>query len=129
RVRTVASVLWPVACPFLIAGAVLIMALSLVEVPATVLISPQRPQMLTPLMMTWVHMLRYDAMIEASLLLMSAVGVLGVVVAGLAVVAMKKSPSPGLSRSTGRGITAVLAAWGVVLMTGCFDGAKPSAIW
>jgi DNA-binding beta-propeller fold protein YncE len=82
-VRTARSVLWPLAWPILAAAAVLVMALALTEVPATVLISPQRPPMLTPMLMTWVHMLRYDAMIEASLLLMFIVAVLGVSVAAL----------------------------------------------
>ena len=44
-----------------------------VEVPATVLLMPQNPQVLTPTLMTWVHMVRYDSMIEASLLMMGSV--------------------------------------------------------
>ena len=51
----------------------LVGALSLTEVPATVLLFPQNPQVLTPTLMTWVHMARFDPMIEASLLLMLAV--------------------------------------------------------
>ena len=35
-------------------------ALSLTEVPATVLLSPQNPQVLTPMLMTWVHSAHYD---------------------------------------------------------------------
>jgi hypothetical protein len=42
-------------------------------VPATVLIFPQHPQVLTPALMTWLHMARYDPMIEASLLMMAVV--------------------------------------------------------
>jgi hypothetical protein len=56
----------------------LVMILSLTEVPATVLISPQRPQPLIPMLMTWVHMLRYDAMIEGSLLICGMVIVLAI---------------------------------------------------
>jgi ABC-type Fe3+ transport system permease subunit len=48
-------------------------ALSMTEVPATVLLFPQHPQVLTPSLMTWVHMARYDPMIEASLLMMAVV--------------------------------------------------------
>src|SRR5205814_4827142 len=82
-VQTAAAVVWPLAWPILAAAGVLVMALSLTEVPATLLLSPQRPPVLTPMLMTWVHMLRYDPMIEASLLLMLMVGVLGLSVAGL----------------------------------------------
>jgi hypothetical protein len=65
------------ALPILAASGVLVMILSLSEVPATVLISPQRPQPLIPMLMTWVHMQRYDAMIEGSLLLCTMVAALG----------------------------------------------------
>ncbi len=73
RLRTAASVIWPAAWPTLLAGALLVGALSLTEVPATVLLMPQHPQVLTPKLMTWVHMSRYDPMIQASLLMMAAV--------------------------------------------------------
>ncbi|HEX3357935.1 MAG TPA: hypothetical protein VHS31_13265 [Tepidisphaeraceae bacterium] len=71
--RTAFSIIFPLAWPTLLAGGLLVGALSLTEVPATVLLMPQNPQVLTPLLMTWVHTLRYDPMIEASLLMMSAV--------------------------------------------------------
>lgn len=69
--RTTVSVIVPLAWPWLVASALLVAALSLTEVPATVLLSPQRPQPLTPFLMTWVHMSRYDPMLEASLLMMA----------------------------------------------------------
>jgi len=72
-VRTAWSVVWPLAWPALVAGGLLVGALSLTEVPATVLLFPQNPQVLTPTLMTWVHMARFDPMIEASLLMMIAV--------------------------------------------------------
>jgi ABC-type Fe3+ transport system permease subunit len=71
--RTALSVVWPLAWPTLLAGGLLVGALSMTEVPATVLIFPQNPQVLTPQLMTWVHMAQYDPMIEASLLLMAVV--------------------------------------------------------
>ncbi len=71
--RTARSLVWPLAWPTLLAGGLLVGALSLTEVPATVLLMPQNPQVLTPTLMTWVHMARYDPMIEASLLMMAAV--------------------------------------------------------
>jgi ABC-type Fe3+ transport system permease subunit len=70
---TAAYVIWPMAWPVLLAGGLMVGALSLTEVPATVLLMPQNPQVLTPTLMTWVHMVRYDAMIEASLLMMATV--------------------------------------------------------
>lgn len=86
-VRTAMAVVWPLAWPGLVAGALLVGALSLTEVPATVLLSPQHPQVLTPMLMSWVHMARYDPMIEASLLMMAmvllpAIGVVGLVALG-----------------------------------------------
>jgi ABC-type Fe3+ transport system permease subunit len=77
-IRTAMSVIWPIAWPTLVAGGLLVGALSLTEVPATVLIMPQQPQVLTPLLMTWVHTARYDPMIEASLLMMAMVLIPGV---------------------------------------------------
>lgn len=71
--RTALGVVWPLAWPTLLAGALLVGALSMTEVPATVLIFPQNPQVLTPQLMTWVHMAHFDPMIEASLLMMSIV--------------------------------------------------------
>ena len=71
--RTARSVVWPLAWPTLIAGGLLVGALSMTEVPATVLIFPEHPQVLTPHLMTWVHMAHYDSMIEASLLMMAIV--------------------------------------------------------
>jgi hypothetical protein len=44
---------------------------------------PQNPQVLTPTLMTWVHMARFDPMIEASLLMMA-----GVLVPSLAAVVL-----------------------------------------
>jgi iron(III) transport system permease protein len=81
--RTTLSVIWPIAWPTLLAGALLVGALSLTEVPATVLLMPQNPQVLTPTLMTWVHMARFDPMIEASLLMMA-----GVLVPSLAAVVL-----------------------------------------
>jgi iron(III) transport system permease protein len=71
--QTARRVVWPLAWPTLLAGGMLVGALSLTEVPATVLITPQHPQVLTPGLMTWVHRANYDAMIEASLLMMAVV--------------------------------------------------------
>jgi ABC-type Fe3+ transport system permease subunit len=71
--RTAIWVLWPLVWPSLLAAALLAGALSMTEVPATVLLQPQNPQVLTPMLMTWVHIIRYDPMIEASLLMMAMV--------------------------------------------------------
>jgi ABC-type Fe3+ transport system permease subunit len=71
--RAAWHVVWPLAAPLLVAGGLIVGALSMTEVPATVLLFPQNPQVLTPTLMTWVHMARYDPMIEASLLMMAVV--------------------------------------------------------
>lgn len=84
------SVVWPLAWPSLLAGAILVGALSLTEVPATVIISPQHPQVLTPQLMTWVHMQRFDPMIEASLLMIALVLVPAIFVIALAALGSRR---------------------------------------
>jgi ABC-type Fe3+ transport system permease subunit len=71
--QTARSVIWPLAWPVLLAGGLTVGALSMTEVPATVLLFPQNPQVLTPTLMTWVHMAQFDPMIEASLLMVAVV--------------------------------------------------------
>ncbi len=88
--RTAMHIVWPVAWPMLLAGALLAGALSLTEVPATVLLQPSNPQVLTPMLMTWVHMARYDPMIEASLLMMASIVVPWLVVVLLSVPAKRR---------------------------------------
>lgn len=83
------SIIWPLAWPMLLAGGLLVGALSLTEVPATVLLMPQNPQVMTPMLMTWVHNLHYNSMIEASLLMMAAVLVPAVGAVGLAAVGLR----------------------------------------
>lgn len=87
--RTARWVVWPIALPVLVASAVLVVILGMTEVPATVLLSPQRPQMLVPLLMGWIHMLRYDDMLEGSLLLMGMVLLLGLAFMGLMVAGVR----------------------------------------
>lgn len=97
--RAALQIIWPLAWPTLLAGALLVGALSLTEVPATVLLFPQRPQVLTPMLMTWVHMARFDPMIQASLLMMIAVLVPALAAFTLVWIA-KSTLTTRLSRST-----------------------------
>jgi ABC-type Fe3+ transport system permease subunit len=86
--RTACSVIWPLAWPILIAGALLVGALSLTEVPATVILFPMNPPVLTPRLMTWLHQRRSDDMIDASLLMMMMVllpAIVGILLAGLGI--------------------------------------------
>lgn len=79
--RQVATdIVLPIAWPILLASAVCVMTLAMTEVPATVLLSPMKPRMLIPIMMTWVHIARFDSMIEASLLMVCWAAVLSLVV-------------------------------------------------
>lgn len=82
-VRAAVYVVWPLAWPLLLASAVLVAVLSLTEVPATVLISPLRPEPVVPKLMAWVHILENDPMIEACLLLVSLTLALSALAAGL----------------------------------------------
>lgn len=69
-------ILLPASWRWHLIGGLCVFALSFGEIPAVMLLQPLEPQMLIPTLMTWVHLLRYDAMIEASLLLsMILVGV------------------------------------------------------
>jgi DNA-binding beta-propeller fold protein YncE/ABC-type spermidine/putrescine transport system permease subunit II len=114
--QTARSVIWPLAWPILGASAMFVMILSLSEVPATVLISPQRPQMLVPMLMTWVHMLRYDPMIKVSLLMAGMVLVLGAIAV--------------LLGWMGRRVTSFLALFLVAfILAGCGGGSKPEEVW
>lgn len=95
--RTSTGVVWPLAWPTLVAGGLLVGALSMTEVPATVLIFPQNPQVLTPMLMTWVHMARFDPMIEASLLMMAivllpAVGAVALTALGMRLYSLTRYP-------------------------------------
>lgn len=99
--RTARSIVWPLAWPTLIAGGLLVGALSMTEVPATVLIFPEHPQVLTPHLMTWVHMAHYDSMIEASLLMMAIVLIPALAAVGLVAVGLR------LARRTGGSVVAV----------------------
>jgi ABC-type Fe3+ transport system permease subunit/DNA-binding beta-propeller fold protein YncE len=113
--QTARYVIWPLAWPILGAAAMFIGILSLSEVPATVLLSPQRPQMLVPMLMTWVHMLRNDAMIEASLLMAGLVVVLGAAALVLGRIGLRAAR-----------LAPILLA---LALPGCRDGAQPQAVW
>ncbi len=130
-VQTARSVIWPLAWPLLGASAVLVAILSLSEVPATVLLAPQRPPMLTPLLMTWVHMLRYDAMIEGSLLLVGIVLLLTTLALGLVFLSQSRGWRME-NRGGRRTLRAILYPFSSILvftLPGCGDGSKPDAIW
>lgn len=115
--QTARHVIWPLAWPLLTAASIFVLILSLSEVPATVLISPQKPQLLVPMLMTWVHMLRYDAMIEASLLIAGVVVSLGAIATLLGWFGIK------LTRF------APILSVGLLFLAGCGDRTKPQAIW
>ncbi|CAN5404523.1 hypothetical protein BH09PLA1_BH09PLA1_01170 [soil metagenome] len=117
-------VVWPLAWPLLGASALFVTALSLSEVPATVLLAPQRPQMLVPLLMTWVHMLRYDPMIEASLLtagMVVAIGLIAVLLGGIEIRTRRRLPRPV--------IAAILCLITLAGIAGCNSRSTPQEIW
>jgi ABC-type Fe3+ transport system permease subunit len=116
-------VVWPMAWPVVAACGVLLMLLSMTEVPSTVLLNPMRPPMLVPQLMTWVHMLRSDDMLEGALLLAGIVIVLGLIGVGLAFLARGgRAPLRGAAKRV-----AVLVL--VFLLVGCSRGGKPEAVW
>ena len=123
-------VVWPLAWPVLAASALLVGVLSLTEVPATVLISPLRPQPIVPMLMGWVHMLRYDDMIEGSLLLMGMAMAVSLVAAGLiAFGARLTRRMSATGRSPAIAIAGLSALASVLTLAGCSDPAEPDAVW
>jgi ABC-type Fe3+ transport system permease subunit/DNA-binding beta-propeller fold protein YncE len=116
--RTMWSVVLPIAWPSLLASGLVIAALALTEVPATVLLAPQT---LVPLLMTWVHMLRFEPMIEASLLMVTLVLLLSLAAAALARLALLKRPMFSV------GAIGLLCA--ATLLAGCSERDRPESIW
>jgi ABC-type Fe3+ transport system permease subunit/DNA-binding beta-propeller fold protein YncE len=115
--QTARHVIWPMVAPIAMAAGVLVMTLSLTEVPATVLLAPQRPPTLVPLLMTWVHTLRSDDMLEASLLLMFATVALGAIALCLARLGR---------RFMAIAITCLALC---ILAPGCGKSSEPKEIW
>src|SRR5205807_7465708 len=118
---TASYVVWPLAWPIALAAGVLVMVLSLTEVPATILLAPQRPQMLVPWLMTWVHTLRSDDMIEASLLLMFCALALGALAMSLARLGQR------LFRRGAKWLA--LLACVFAMLPGCSKSTTPKEIW
>jgi ABC-type Fe3+ transport system permease subunit/sugar lactone lactonase YvrE len=133
RLAAARHVVWPLAWPILGASALFIATLSLSEVPATVLLSPQRPQVLVPLLMTWVHMLRYDAMIEASLLMAGLVVAIGAAAAGLYFAGVRTMSNVKWQMSNVKGARALnicLLTFAICHLTsGCDPLREPDEIW
>jgi ABC-type Fe3+ transport system permease subunit len=88
--QTALHIIYPLAWPTLLSASLLIGALSMTEVPATVLLQPSNPNVLTPMLMSWVHMARYDPMIEASLLMILAITIPWLLVVLLTAIAKRR---------------------------------------
>jgi ABC-type Fe3+ transport system permease subunit/sugar lactone lactonase YvrE len=113
-------VVWPLAWPMVAACGVLVMLLSMTEVPATILLNPLRPQVFVPQLMAWVHTLRSDDMLEGSLLLAGMVILLASVVVGLSFVARRRSVVMA------RRVVVLSVA---LLIAGCSRSDKPDEVW
>ena len=141
--QTATRVILPLAWPTLAAAAVLVAALSLTEVPAAILLGPPT---LIPMMISWVHILRFDPMIEASLLIVLIVLGLSATVAALAVAGRRRlvgatgrrTRRPVLGGVAGHGsastptrgtMLVALCLVPLVLISGCDLSKEPDAIW
>jgi DNA-binding beta-propeller fold protein YncE len=114
-------VIWPIAWPLVAACGVLVMLLSMTEVPATVLLNPLRPQVFVPQLMTWVHTLRNDDMLEGSLLLASMVVSLAIVVTALGMWARRRAPL--------RVAAKLILLAPLLSLVGCSKGDRPDEVW
>jgi DNA-binding beta-propeller fold protein YncE len=136
ELRTALHVVWPLAWPLLLASALLVGALSLTEVPATVLISPLRPEPIVPKLMSWVHILENDPMIEASLMLVALATSLSVVAAALVWVWLRLGRGgvfaggvPRRMSPTALVLGVIIAGTSLTIAGGCGNAAEPEAIW
>lgn len=134
--QTTTRVVWPIAWPTLVASALLVGVLASGEVPATTLLSPLRPPMLVPSLMTWVHTVRYDPMIEASLLLAFVALSMGVLVALLVWIGLRRRLRVGASEARTRkrrglslAIVYLLASILVFSSLSCGRSSQPDEIW
>ncbi len=118
----------PLAWPTLAAAGVLVAALSLTEVPAAILLGPPT---LIPMMISWVHILRHDPMIEASLLIVMIALGLSAAVAGLFLVQVRRPKAEGRSgrRFARLFYFALLTSPFALSSSGCDSGKAPDAIW
>ncbi len=119
--RAAMSVVWPLIWPMLAAAGVLVVILSITEVGASVLLAPQRPPMMVPMLMMWVHMLRNDEVLEGALLLVVIVVMLGAGFVMLIHFGLK------LTAFLRRAAVPMIVA--LFLIAGCDDGRQPEAVW
>ena len=89
--RIAAYIIWPLAWPMLLAGSLLVGALSLTEVTATATLIPEHPPVLTTALLAWAHKNRFEPMIEASLLSVGAVTILGIGLSALLSLVARRS--------------------------------------
>jgi ABC-type Fe3+ transport system permease subunit len=116
--RTVAHVLIGMGWPILLLAGLLMAALALVEVPATVLLVPRS---IVPLIMGWVHMQRYGPMLETSLMLAGTVLAVGWMVVALFVLSRKRLRGSAL---------AMVAVMAILSINGCGkSSAQPDEVW
>ena len=118
--ETARRIIWPLAWPVVAAAGVLIVLLSMTEVAATVILNPVSPRMFIPELMSWVHKLRDDDMLEGSLLLAAMVVCLAGVGVGMVWIVRRRFSARAV------GVLVSLCAIGV---GGCSDPKEPEAIW
>ncbi|MGF1632513.1 MAG: hypothetical protein ACFCVE_01580 [Phycisphaerae bacterium] len=109
-------VAWPLGWPLFATAAVLGFALSLTEVPAAVLLSPNT---LMSLMMSWVHLLRWGPMIDVSLLILCAAVCCTLLLTLLVSLHARRSGAAG-------GLVLMLP---LLLVMGCPSTDEPQAVW
>src|SRR5690606_14980355 len=104
-------ILLPIVWPIIAAAGVLVMLLSITETAAVALLLPQRPPMLMPLLLGWVHMQRYDPMIESSLMLMGLVSLMSLTLLQLGILSLRlwrRAARPAMMMLIGTGLMVML---------------------
>lgn len=117
--RAALGVVLPIAWPTLLSAGMVVAALSLTEVPVALMLAPHT---LVPLLMTWVHMLRFEPMIEASLLMVLLVVVIAASIMVLARLALRK-------RGGGTVVMPLILLGVLVGGVGCSERDRPETIW
>lgn len=126
--QTATRVVLPNWWPVLAGALLLVLGLCMGDTAVSTLMAPLRPPMLMPLLLTWVHLQRYDALLEAGLLLWTV----GLCIALGIVAAWRMSQrvgSPLSGRAGPAGLPILVVGCLLSVLGGCDRPHEPEEIW